>query len=85
MRPFTEAGLQTMGFTHRNKDDALFEELALATYAPVLQGHQPRDVAELASRGRHPWIYSDGLDRYGMGLHLWRNLPRRRRGPAWSG
>ncbi len=74
VRPFTEAGLRTMGFTHRRKDDALFEELALATYAPVLQGHQPADVADLARGGRHPWIYSDGLDRYGMGLHLWRNL-----------
>ncbi len=74
VRPFTEAGLHTMGFTHRRKGDALFEELALATYAPVLQGHRPGDVADLARRGRHPWIYSDGLDRYGMGLHLWRNL-----------
>ncbi len=72
--PFTRAGLQTMGFTSRHRGDALKDELLAATYAPVLDGHEPDDLAELRRRGLHPWIYNNGLDRYAMGLHLWRNV-----------
>jgi hypothetical protein len=74
VRPFTEAGLQTMGFGTRRSGEPLFDALFDATYAPVLNGHAPGDLADLRRRGRHPWVYNSGLDRYGMGLHLWRNL-----------
>ncbi len=74
VRPFTQAGLATMGFATRHKDDARFEALLDATTSPALNGHTPDDLADLARRGRHPWVYNNGLDRYAMGLHLWRNL-----------
>ena len=74
VRPFTQLGLSTMGFATRHKGDARFEALLDATYAPVLNAHEPADLADLARRGRHPWVYNNGLDRYAMGLHLWRNL-----------
>ena len=74
VRPFTQAGLLTMGFATRHKGDARFEALLDATAAPALNGHTPDDLADLARRGRHPWVYNNGLDRYAMGLHLWRNL-----------
>ncbi len=72
VRPFTEAGVATMGFGSpgSSRIGALFE----ATYAPALSAHEPSDLANLARRGRHPWVYNAGLDRYGMGLSLWRNL-----------
>jgi hypothetical protein len=74
VRPFTDAGIATMGFGSPQRGNTRLDTLFEATYAPVLGNHDPADLAALAHRGRHPWIYSNGLDRYGMGLHLWRNL-----------
>ena len=74
VRAFTAAGLPTLGFTSRHRGDTLFDALLEATVAPALNGHEPGDLADLRRRGRHPWIYNNGLDRYAMGLHLWRNV-----------
>ncbi len=74
VRPFTDAGILTMGFGSPQRAGTHLDALFAATYAPVLNLHAPADLAALTRRGRHPWVYSNGLDRYGMGLHLWRNL-----------
>lgn len=72
--PFTRAGLRTMGFFTRRKGDARAQRLLDATHAPALDGHEPADLEALAAAGRHPWVYNNGMDRYALGLHLWRNL-----------
>lgn len=72
--PFTRAGVLTMGFTSRHRGDARAEGLLDVTHAPALNEHAAADLADLARRGHHPWVYNNGLDRYAMGLHLWRNL-----------
>lgn len=73
-RRFTAAGLATLGFTSMRRGDALFDELLAATTDPALFGHDAPDLARLRKRGARPWIYNAGLDRYAMGLHLWRNI-----------
>jgi hypothetical protein len=73
VRPFTQAGLWTMGFTSIHGDGRA-RELLDATHSPALNEHTAADLADLARRGRHPWVYNNGMDRYGMGLHLWRSL-----------
>jgi hypothetical protein len=72
--PFTRAGLFTMGFSSMRRGDALFDQLIDATYAPALNVHEERDLRDLVRRGKHPWIYNNGMDRYALGLHLWRNI-----------
>lgn len=31
-------------------------------------------IQKLAGTGKHPWVYNNGMDRYALGLHLWRNM-----------
>ena len=72
--PLYRAGLHTMGFLTRPKHEALVDRVIDVTYAPAMNGHDGGDVRALAARGKHPWAYNNGLDRYGMGLHLWRSI-----------
>lgn len=73
-RPLARAGLRTMGFLTRRRDDDLANQLIDATYAPAVNTHHPADLQSLAAQGKHPWVYNGGLDRWGMGLQLWRSL-----------
>ncbi|APR82235.1 Hypothetical protein A7982_07584 [Minicystis rosea] len=72
--PLSRAGLRTMGFLTRRKRSPLVDRVIDATFAPAMNGHDGGDVRALAARGKHPWAYNNGLDRYGMGLHLWRSI-----------
>jgi hypothetical protein len=72
--PFTAAGVKTMGFTSIQRDAPGLDALLRNTYAPALSIHAAEDLPRLKAKGRHVWIYNNGLHRYGMGLHLWRSL-----------
>jgi hypothetical protein len=72
--PLAGAGLRTFGFLTARKDDRRVDRLLGVTHAPAVNGHAPADLRALAARGAHPWVYNNGLDRWAMGLHLWRNL-----------
>jgi hypothetical protein len=73
--PATHAGLKTMGFlTTDAKLSSGFERLVAAAYAVAFRRHDPAELAKREAKGQHIWIYNNGLDRYGMGLHLFRNL-----------
>jgi hypothetical protein len=74
VRRFTDAGLTTLGFATRRRPDAPFTALLDATTSPAIGEHDAGDLAELKRRGRHPWVYNNGLDRRSMGIHLWRDL-----------
>ncbi|MCJ8331539.1 MAG: hypothetical protein HRT89_09370, partial [Lentisphaeria bacterium] len=49
-------------------------ELAKNTYAPALNIHTLDNLKKIKEMGMHPWVYNNGLDRYGMGIHLWRGI-----------
>jgi hypothetical protein len=73
-QPYTRAGLFTMGFNTGIFPDFRQRDLLAETYAPALSAHDPGDLAGLARIGRHPWVYNNGLERFDMGLQLWRNI-----------
>ncbi|MFT3767015.1 MAG: hypothetical protein QM820_16075 [Minicystis sp.] len=73
-KPLSRAGLRTMGFLTHRKKDGLVDEVLDVTFAPAMNGHETSDVRALVDKGKHPWAYNNGLDRYGMGLHLWRSI-----------
>jgi hypothetical protein len=73
-RPFTEAGVKTMGFfagIHGTVDPT---PLIDATWAPAINVHSLADLQGLLARGKQVFVYNNGLDRYHLGVHLWRNL-----------
>src|SRR5207253_4153483 len=72
--PFTKAGLRTLGFTSVREGDARWTELLDATYAPAICIHTGEQIKAMKDKGRHVWIYNNGLDRYGMGLALYREV-----------
>ncbi len=72
--PLTRAGLRTMGFLTHHSGDSARDALVDATYAPVMGAHSPADARALKKRGRHPWAYNNGMDRWAMGVHLWRGI-----------
>lgn len=67
------AGLATLGFTSP-RADALWKDLTDATSIVALSTHDAQALHSLKDRGKQVWVYNNGLDRYGMGLHLWRGL-----------
>jgi hypothetical protein len=73
-QPVTQAGLSAMGFLTLRRDDADVDRLLSVTYAPAMNTHTLADVRAVAARGKHPWVYNNGLDRWAMGLHLWRGI-----------
>ncbi|MFC1451717.1 hypothetical protein ACFLSJ_00045 [Verrucomicrobiota bacterium] len=73
IRPATEAGLRTIGWTSAHWGNAGWEELIDATYAPALSGHDAETIRKLKAGGKHPWIYG-GVGRYALGLQLWRQI-----------
>lgn len=72
--PLARAGLSTMGFLTRPRDTALVRRLLDVTSAPAMNAHTPADIKDLAARGKQPWAYNNGLDRWGMGIQLWRGI-----------
>lgn len=69
---YRAAGVPTLGFTSARKGDALFDELMAVTTAPALNEHEPGDVKALMDKGHPVWIYNNGLSRYGLSVHLYR-------------
>ena len=63
-----------MGFTSVGAKGASLDVLIDATYAPAVNVHDVSDLRELVRRGRHAWVYNNGMDRYSLGLHLYRGL-----------
>ena len=75
LAPFTAAGLRTLGYTSpgMGRPD-LWDRLVEATFAPCVSTHDESVIQKLAGAGKHPWVYNNGMDRYALGLHLWRNM-----------
>jgi hypothetical protein len=71
----THAGIRTLGFTSVH-EPAHKDWMAMVTntHAPALNLHTPADIKKLKDAGCHPWVYNQGADRYGSGIHLWRNI-----------
>ncbi|MCW8133410.1 MAG: hypothetical protein KIS92_23910 [Planctomycetota bacterium] len=74
LEPYTKAGIRTIGYTSVHNGSALWEKLRDASYAPAFNIHTGDDLKKLKAAGGHPWVYNNGLDRYGLGLHLWRGF-----------
>lgn len=74
LAPYTAAGIRTVGYTSVHKGNAMWEKLRDGSYAPALNIHSAEDLKEMKAAGKHPWVYNNGLDRYGMGLHMWRGI-----------
>jgi hypothetical protein len=72
--PFTKAGMKTLGFTSIRSGDRAWDQLVEGTYAPAISVHDTASLKALRDKGRHVWVYNQGLDRYGMGLELWRSM-----------
>ncbi|MCZ7644829.1 MAG: hypothetical protein M5U26_06030 [Planctomycetota bacterium] len=70
--PFTATGIRTIGYTSFHGADELWRKLAANTYAPAVNLHDAESLKVMKEQGQHPWVYNNGLDRYGMGLHAWR-------------
>ncbi|GMV79942.1 MAG: hypothetical protein AMXMBFR7_11260 [Planctomycetota bacterium] len=74
LAPYTKAGLRTIGYTSVHRGDKLWEELVASSYAPAVNIHDAKWLQEMSAAGKHPWVYNNGLVRYGQGIHLWRNF-----------
>ncbi|HYE07227.1 MAG TPA: hypothetical protein VEL07_17060 [Planctomycetota bacterium] len=72
----TAAGVRTMGYTsiHGEHDDPRLDQIMKASFAPALNLHSPAALQRLKASGCEPWVYNNGGDRYGNGIHLWRNI-----------
>jgi hypothetical protein len=70
----TKAGFKTIGYTSSHFSDPLWVKLMESTYAPAVNLHGPEDIKKIKAAGKHPWTYNNGRDRYGWGLHLWRQI-----------
>jgi hypothetical protein len=70
----TEAGLKTLGYTSTHIGNPIWEKLITNTYAPAFCIHSVKDIQWVKAAGRHFIAYNNGLDRYGVGLNLWRSI-----------
>jgi hypothetical protein len=70
----TQAGVRTLGYTSTHIGDQIWEKLVTNTYAPAFCIHSAKDIEWVKAAGRHFVAYNNGLDRYGMGLNLWRSI-----------
>ncbi len=73
-RPFTEAGIKTMGFFAGLHGSSDVDKLIDVTEAPAINVHALADLQALLARGKQVFVYNNGMDRYHLGVHLWRNL-----------
>ncbi|MFO0757465.1 MAG: hypothetical protein U0359_13290 [Byssovorax sp.] len=84
--PFTAAGVRTMGFfagLHGPVDPA---PLIDVTFAPAVNVHTRAELEALAGRGKQVFVYNNGMDRYHLGVHLWRNIKAKAAGRLeWIG
>ena len=71
--PHTRGGIRTIGWTSWGHSDSS-EALAKDAYAVALNIHKREDIKAVKDLGAEPWVYNNGLNRFGMGLHLWRSL-----------
>jgi hypothetical protein len=74
VEPLTRAGLRTMGYTSQRENDPLWNRLVAATHTIALNEHDAATLARLASDGKDPLVYNNGLDRKEMGVALWRSI-----------
>ncbi|MBA2627210.1 MAG: hypothetical protein H0U85_04305 [Gemmatimonadales bacterium] len=68
------AGLHAVGFTSADWADPAWVQLVTGTFAPACNLHDRETFAKITALGSHPWSYNQGPDRYGFGIHLWRQL-----------
>ena len=71
--PHTKAGVRTIGWTSWGHSDSSVE-LGKNAYAVALNIHKKEDIKTIIDMGAEPWVYNNGLNRMGMGLHLWRGM-----------
>jgi hypothetical protein len=74
LKPATEGGLRTIGYTSAHWGDALWEDIMASSYAPAFNIHDTAMFEKVKKLGRHPWTYNNDRGRYGWGLHLWRQI-----------
>ncbi|HYF51899.1 MAG TPA: hypothetical protein VEJ63_20995 [Planctomycetota bacterium] len=74
LKPCTDGGVRTIGYTSAHWGDALWEELLAASHTPAFNLHDPSMFEKVKKLGRHPWTYNNGDNRYGYGIHLWRQI-----------
>ncbi len=70
------AGFKTIGYTSMGSPegaDAHHKMLAKETTNPAYGGHSAATLKYVHDLGNDPWVYNNGLDRNGIGTHLWRN------------
>jgi len=72
--PATESGLKTIGYTSSHFNDPQWVKMMESTYAPAVNIHTAEDIKKIKAAGKHPWVYNNGRDRYGFGIHLWREI-----------
>jgi hypothetical protein len=74
LRPFSDAGAKALGFTEFTENNPAWEEVIKYTYAPSLNVFDEAFIKSLKAQGKHPWTYNIGVDRYNIGLGLWREI-----------
>ncbi len=74
LTPNTKAGIRTIGWTSYGSHTEIITNLAKNSYACAVNGHKAEHIAKIQEMGAEPWVYNNGLDRYGMGLHIWRGI-----------
>lgn len=70
LAPFHAAGARTIGFFSR-ADDARFEPVLDATFAPAVSGHTPDRLRRWIAEGRRVFLYNRGTTRLSMGADLY--------------
>ncbi|MFB3891370.1 MAG: hypothetical protein ACE15C_05025 [Phycisphaerae bacterium] len=72
--PATKTGMKTFGFISRPGTGPQADQLIDNTYAPCMSACTEQDIRKLKAAGKHPWVCNSGLDRYSIGLQLWRQI-----------
>lgn len=76
LKALRAAGFKTIGYTSMGSPDEVNDNhkmLAKETTNPAFNGHSPATLKYVRDLGNEPWIYNNGLNRMGIGVHLWRN------------
>ncbi|MBA2481132.1 MAG: hypothetical protein H0V44_10745 [Planctomycetes bacterium] len=74
LKPLTDAGLRTTGYTSAHWDDPEWVEVVANSYAPAFNVHDRGLFARVKAMGKHPWIYNNPRDRFGYSVDLWRQI-----------
>ena len=74
LTPNFKAGIRTIGWSSWGSHSDIIKTLSKNSYAAAVNGHKAEHFSKIKELGAEPWVYNNGLDRYGMGIHLWRGM-----------